>query len=100
MVGFGLLCNFVGFFGMWAAATSRIPARHGVVVLLNNIANFGGTWTDLGCMGTNIRNFPSERGTVIGERWDCLTWGWLQPSGAEQLVMRHAADSNVHLQMC
>ena len=36
------------------------------MVLIALVACNGGTWVDTCCLVTNVRNFPNERGVVVG----------------------------------
>ena len=62
----GLVLNCMGYLGVWAGATGRLAVMHWHVAVLIGLANCGGTFVDVACLATNIRNFPNERGTVIG----------------------------------
>eukprot|EP00891_Asterochloris_glomerata_P001572 jgi/Astpho2/1572/fgenesh1_pg.00026_%23_48_t len=68
----GTVCNLTGFLGLWAAATGRIPGPFWLLVVLALIGCNGGTWTDTAVMVTSVRNFPNERGTVVGILKSCV----------------------------
>lgn len=60
--------------GLWAVgnhAVSQPP--YWVVVSLGVLAMNGATWTDVACVSANVRSFPMDRGTAIGEYPDSTT---------------------------
>lgn len=62
----GGITNTVGFVGLWLAITQRFTFSIWQIALLALIAGNGGSWFDTCCLTTNIRNFPSSRGTIVG----------------------------------
>ncbi|KAG7673357.1 hypothetical protein Ndes2526B_g03202 [Nannochloris sp. 'desiccata'] len=62
----GCLTTFLGFFGLWAAITKRVIATTWQLAALAALAGNGGTWFDTCCLATNLRNFPAQRGPVVG----------------------------------
>lgn len=62
----GCLTTFLGFFGLWAALTQRFIATVWQLAALAALAGNGGTWFDTCCLATNLRNFPAQRGPVVG----------------------------------
>jgi MFS family permease len=62
----GCLTTFLGFIGLWAAVTKRFIASVWQLAMLAAIAGNGGTWFDTCCLATNLRNFPAQRGPVVG----------------------------------
>lgn len=55
----------------------RISASYWQVVLISMVAPFAGTFWDTSALVTCTRNFPAERGTIIGIVKACM--GGLQP---------------------
>ena len=62
----GCLTTFLGFFGLWAAVTKRFIANTWQLAAMAALAGNGGTWFDTCCLATNLRNFPAQRGPVVG----------------------------------
>jgi MFS family permease len=63
---FGGIINAVGFGLLWAAITQRIRATVVQLAVFAAIAGLGGTFFDTAAVSTNLRNFPANRGTVLG----------------------------------
>ncbi len=64
----GCICNFVGYFCFWNAATGRLgdSAPYWLVCSFAAVAGFGATWWDTTLVCTNVLNSPDEKGFVIG----------------------------------
>jgi MFS family permease len=62
----GCMTTFLGFFGLWAAITKRFIATTWQLAALAALAGNGGTWFDTCCLATNLRNFPAQRGPIVG----------------------------------
>jgi MFS family permease len=62
----GCLTTSIGFFGLWAAITKRFIATTWQLAALAALAGNGGTWFDTCCLATNLRNFPAQRGPIVG----------------------------------
>ena len=63
----GGVIHAVGYTGLWAVGTHRIPhAPYWLVLTLSVIGMSGASWTDVACISANVRNFPHDRGTAIG----------------------------------
>lgn len=62
----GALVNSCGYLALWAAMQGVYKVQFWQVALLAALACSGGTWSDVSCVATNMRNFPNERGTVVG----------------------------------
>lgn len=63
----GLLEHFCGYSGLWLAATGRLVLPYWAMVGLTVMAFNGSNWIDTACIATNVQNFPTDRGTVVGE---------------------------------
>jgi hypothetical protein len=57
----GVLCQTVGFLGLWLGATQKLPIPYPVMCLLAMIACNCGPWFETGCMVTSVRNFEADR---------------------------------------
>ena len=62
----GALFYFVGFSGLYGAATHAIPAPMWLLATLTYLASNGGTWLEAAALTTCVSNFETERGAVIG----------------------------------
>lgn len=63
----GGIIHFLGYLGLWAAASHSInQPPYWVVVGFGVAAMNGAVWTDVACVSANVRNFPMDRGTAIG----------------------------------
>ncbi len=62
----GLLLNVLGFSGLWAASTFRIAPLYWEIVGFSVLASLAGYFTDTAAIATNLKNFPHERGAVVG----------------------------------
>ena len=62
----GALCYLLGFGGLYAAATGHIAAPFPLLCALAYIASNGGTWLEAAAVATCVRNFETERGSVVG----------------------------------
>lgn len=49
-----------------------IAAPFWLVLLIAGLTCNGGTWFDTACLVTSVRNFPNERGTVVGLLKACV----------------------------
>ena len=47
---------------------SRVSLPYGAVLALGGLAANAGAWTDTSVLVTNVRNFPNQRGTIVGAR--------------------------------
>ena len=64
----GGLIHFLGYLGLWAAASHTISQPpYWVVVGFGVVAMNGASWTDIACISANVRSFPRDRGTAIGK---------------------------------
>ena len=70
----GCCVNAVGFFCLWGIVTkSLFEASHvWQLVAVAILAGNGGTWFDTSPLSTNLRNFPAERGFVVGIIKSCV----------------------------
>ncbi|KAL4437504.1 hypothetical protein ABPG77_003485 [Micractinium sp. CCAP 211/92] len=66
VLALGCLLNAAGYLGLWAALQGLFEARFWHLVLLAAVAANAGSWLDTTILATNVRNFPSSRGTVVG----------------------------------
>ncbi|KAK9916344.1 hypothetical protein WJX75_001567 [Coccomyxa subellipsoidea] len=64
LVGVGL--HFLGYMTLWAAAHGNITPPYWALLIITFGACNAQTWFETGSMVTSIRNFDTERGTVIG----------------------------------
>jgi hypothetical protein len=55
-----------------ARRARRIELAYWQVIAAAVLACNGGAWTDTACLVTSTRNFPGERGTVIGILKSCV----------------------------
>lgn len=62
----GCVVSSVGFFMLHRAISSETPVSFAVLVCVAILAGNGCTYFDVSPMSTNVRNFASERGWVIG----------------------------------
>ncbi|PSC71180.1 MFS general substrate transporter isoform B [Micractinium conductrix] len=62
----GCVLNASGYFGLWAALQGWFEARLWQLAALAAISANAGAWIDCTIMASNVRNFPSSRGTVVG----------------------------------
>lgn len=49
-----------------------IAAPFWLVLIIAGLTCNGGTWIDTACLVTSVRNFPNERGTVVGLLKACV----------------------------
>ena len=49
-----------------------ISAPFWLVLIIAGLTCNGGTWFDTACLVTSVRNFPNERGTVVGLLKACV----------------------------
>ncbi|DBA83628.1 hypothetical protein WJX77_000101 [Trebouxia sp. C0004] len=68
----GVIVNSFGWMSLWAAAKGLIPAPFWLVLIIAGLTCNGGTWIDTVCLVTSVRNFPNERGTVVGLLKACV----------------------------
>lgn len=66
VLALGLGLNACGYLGLWAALKGLFQAQFWHLVVLAAVAANAGAWIDTTIMATNVRNFPSSRGTVVG----------------------------------
>lgn len=62
-----------------------IPAPFWLVLIIAGLTCNGGTWFDTACLVTSVRNFPNERGTVVGLLKACV--GEIPPTCLWQLAL-------------
>mmetsp|Transcript_44496 Transcript_44496/g.141678 ORF Transcript_44496/g.141678 Transcript_44496/m.141678 type:complete len:168 (-) Transcript_44496:37-540(-) len=62
----GLVVNVVGYTVLFLAASNRIATEAWQVGLIAAMATNAGTWYDTVAIVTCLRNFPEDRGTVVG----------------------------------
>ena len=55
-----------------------------LVVVTAGMTCWGGTWYDTACLVTNVRNFPNNRGTVVGLLKACVGKLSLDPPPSPQ----------------
>ena len=58
--------TLTGYLVMWASASGRIPSTVGVLSVAAFIWSHGSSWGDLAAVSVQTRNFPQNRGLVIG----------------------------------
>ncbi|CAL5228367.1 g11486 [Coccomyxa viridis] len=68
----GAVLNTVGYLALWASAAGRINPSYWQVVIIAMVAPFAGTFWDTSALATCTRNFPAERGTIIGIVKACM----------------------------
>lgn len=70
----GCCVNALGFFLLWGTVTKTLYEASHVwqLVGLAMLAGNGGTWFDTSPLSTNLRNFPGERGFVVGIIKSCV----------------------------
>jgi hypothetical protein len=66
LVGSALLA--LGYLGLAAAAEGRMAMGFPFVCLLAMLGGNSSTWFDTASIVTSVRNFPKDRGTVVGAR--------------------------------
>ncbi|GIL65871.1 hypothetical protein Vafri_19517 [Volvox africanus] len=64
LIGSLLLCT--GYLGLFAAASGRIDPCFAFVCICAMVGGNSSTWFDTASIVTNVRNFPHDRGTVVG----------------------------------
>ncbi|MEW5313536.1 MAG: hypothetical protein WDW38_005096 [Sanguina aurantia] len=62
----GCVLLFSGYMGLYCCAVHILEPSLPLVLLFAFMAGNAGTWFDTTALATNIRNFPADRGTVIG----------------------------------
>ncbi|CAK0754435.1 hypothetical protein CVIRNUC_002297 [Coccomyxa viridis] len=62
----GVALHFLGYFGLWWAARGIFQPPYWVLVIIAFFTCNAQTFMETGAMVTSIRNFDTERGTVIG----------------------------------
>ncbi|KAK9815489.1 hypothetical protein WJX72_004521 [[Myrmecia] bisecta] len=103
----GLLLNLGGYLALYAATVRMFVASHWQVAAMALIACGGSSWTDTSCLVTSVRNFPNERGTVVGLLKSCvglsasvfttLYVAFFQPDAVRFLVFLAVAPAAVGL---
>ena len=70
----GCIVSSVGFSSLYLAVTSSSPDPPSLPLLLflAVLAGNGCTWFDVSPMSTNLRNFPTDRGSVVGIIKSCI----------------------------
>ncbi|GFR39689.1 hypothetical protein Agub_g164, partial [Astrephomene gubernaculifera] len=62
----GSLLLAAGYLGLYSAASGGLTPAFGLVCCFAVLAGNSSTWFDTTCIVTNVRNFPRDRGTVVG----------------------------------
>jgi MFS family permease len=62
----GIAVNFAGYFLLWLVATERLELQYPYVFGISMLWGNGSGWFDTAVITTNMANFPSERGVVVG----------------------------------
>eukprot|EP00201_Polytomella_parva_P022951 CAMPEP_0175044902 /NCGR_PEP_ID=MMETSP0052_2-20121109/4089_1 /TAXON_ID=51329 ORGANISM="Polytomella parva, Strain SAG 63-3" /NCGR_SAMPLE_ID=MMETSP0052_2 /ASSEMBLY_ACC=CAM_ASM_000194 /LENGTH=1466 /DNA_ID=CAMNT_0016308301 /DNA_START=145 /DNA_END=4546 /DNA_ORIENTATION=+ len=62
----GCLLLFLGYFGIYSCVIGVIPPTFWRVFLFALVAGNSSTWLDTEMLITNVRNFPSDRGPIVG----------------------------------
>ena len=62
----GLTEHVCGYLGLWLGASGRAVLPYWGMVGLTVMAFNGSNWIDTACIATNVHNFPSDRGSVVG----------------------------------
>eukprot|EP00884_Botryococcus_braunii_P017132 jgi/Botrbrau1/4101/Bobra.152_3s0049.1 len=102
------LLNLGGYSLLWFAAVStEFNPAFWQVALIAMLACNGGTWTDMAALVTNARNWPNQRGTVIGILKSCVGLsasvftsiyvGFFQPDALDFLLFLAVAPALVNL---
>ncbi|KAL3138776.1 hypothetical protein ABBQ32_005620 [Trebouxia sp. C0010 RCD-2024] len=68
----GVAVNIIGWVSLWAAAKGLIATPFWLVLVIAGLTCNGGTWFDTACLVTSVRNFPNDRGTVVGLLKACV----------------------------
>lgn len=68
----GILVNSSGYSLLYLAGTGHVHVSFPMLFSLCVVACSGGTYSDTTALATNIRNFPSNRGTVVGLIKTCV----------------------------
>ncbi len=66
MLLIGLTEHVCGYLGLWLVASGRAVLPYWAMVGLTVMAFNGSNWIDTACIATNVHNFPSDRGSVVG----------------------------------
>eukprot|EP00884_Botryococcus_braunii_P011942 jgi/Botrbrau1/20749/Bobra.0058s0077.1 len=93
----GVLIHLGGYLSLWAAAKGFFTPPYWAMVLLAMLACNGQTWFETGALVTCVRNFETERGTVIGvlkaflglsaSLYTTLYMGFLDPDATSFLLL-------------
>lgn len=67
----GVVLQFGGYYGMWAAAVGHINPPYWVMILLAMAACNGQAWYETAGLVTSVRNFETERWVV----WNIMPCG-------------------------
>ena len=62
----GVAVNFAGYFLLWLVATERMQVQFPFVFAISVMWGNGSGWFDTAVITTNMANFPTERGVVVG----------------------------------
>ncbi|WIA09948.1 hypothetical protein OEZ85_010161 [Tetradesmus obliquus] len=62
----GCLCCFCGYTGLYLMASGKAPNNFPQLLVFAIAAGNSGTYFDTTTLVTNVRNFPNERGFVVG----------------------------------
>eukprot|EP00798_Chlamydomonas_sp_ICE-L_P030442 gene30442-35452_t len=76
VIWIGILQLACGYGGIYACAVGLIQPSFPILITFAFIAGNSGTWFDTAALVTNVRNFPDDRGTVVG-----ILKAFLGPSG-------------------
>ncbi|KAF8069613.1 Dclre1a [Scenedesmus sp. PABB004] len=62
----GCLCCFCGYLGLYLMVSGAAPNSFPQLLVFAVAAGNSGTWFDTSSLVTNVRNFPNDRGFVVG----------------------------------
>eukprot|EP00879_Flechtneria_rotunda_P016105 GHRR01016846.1.p1 GENE.GHRR01016846.1~~GHRR01016846.1.p1 ORF type:complete len:649 (+),score=200.09 GHRR01016846.1:867-2813(+) len=66
VVWLGCLCCCCGYLGLYLLASGKAPGSFWQLIIFAIAAGNTGTWFDTSALVTNVRNFPNDRGFVVG----------------------------------
>jgi Nodulin-like len=95
----GVVLQFGGYYGMWAAAVGHINPPYWVMILLAMAACNGQAWYETAGLVTSVRNFETERWVVwnahdISERRVLGALTQLMPCGGSLASRRSSTHLN------
>ena len=62
----GAFLSLGGYLLLWAAVTRRIAPTVSILALSSFISSHGSSWLDTTAIASTVRNFPHDRGRVLG----------------------------------